>query len=137
MARRRPMSPRQSAVATRAKTLFNTKKHREGVTLFEASRAIGWSDSVLGQYLNQNIPMGFEAIAKIANYLDVSPYDLDPDLSKDLPVPPEDLQHLDQSLAMLSEQELIRLMKKLSSRLSAKDVSRLMEVLLDRLSEKL
>ena len=137
MARKRPMSPRQFAVATRAKQLFNTKKHAEGVTLFEASRDIGWSDSVLGQYLNANIPMGFEAIAKIAKYLNVSPYELDPDLSDDLPIVPEDLQSLDAALAMLSEQELVRLVKKLSSRLSAKDVSRLMEVLLDRLSEKL
>lgn len=137
MARKRPMSQRQSAVAMRAKDLFKAKKDRDGVTLFEASRAIGWSDSVLGQYLNANIPMGIEAIAKIAKYLGVSPYELDPDLTEDLPAAPEDLQSLDQSLAMLSEQELIRLIKKLSTRLSAKDVSRLMEVLLDRLSEKL
>lgn len=137
MARKRPMSPRQSAVATRAKALFNAKKVADGVTLFEASREIGWSDSVLGQYLNANIPMGFEAIAKVAKYLGVSPYELDPDLSDDLPIVPEDLQSLDSALAMLSEPELVRLVKKLSSRLSAKDVSRLMEVLLDRLSEKL
>jgi transcriptional regulator with XRE-family HTH domain len=137
MARKRPMSYRQELVARRAKEAFRKKQAAEKMTLQEASRAIGWSDSVLGQYLNANIPMGIEAVARVANYLNVSPYELDPELAEALPAQPEDVQSLEKSLSLLSEAELSRLMKKLVSRLPAKDVSRLMTVLLDRLDESL
>ena len=92
------MSPRQQEVARKAKLVFKSKQAVEKMTLQDASRAIGWSDSVLGQYLNANIPMGIEAIAKVAGYLNISPYELDPELAKDLPAQPEDVQALEQSL---------------------------------------
>jgi len=79
------MTPRQQEVARRAKIAFKKKQAVEKITLQEASRAIGWSDSVFGQYLNANIPMGIEAIAKVANYLNISPYELDPELADALP----------------------------------------------------
>lgn len=116
---------------------FKNKQAVEKMTLQDASRAIGWSDSVLGQYLNANIPMGIEAIAKVANYLNVSPYELDPDLALELPAQPEDVQPLEQSLSLLSEMELERLMRKLAARLPPKDVSRLMEIFLSRLNDSL
>ena len=137
MARQRPMSPRQQEVARKAKMAFKAKQAIEKMTLQDASRAIGWSDSVLGQYLNANIPMGIEAIAKVANYLNMSPYELDPELAKDLPAQPEDVQALEQSLSLLSEMELERLMRKLAARLPPKDVSRLMEIFLSRLNNSL
>ena len=137
MARQRPMSPRQQEVARKAKMAFKAKQAIEKMTLQDASRAIGWSDSVLGQYLNANIPMGIEAIAKVANYLNMSPYELDPELAKDLPAQPEDVQALEQSLSLLSEMELERLMRKLAARLPPKDVSRLMEIFLSRLNDSL
>ena len=131
------MSPRQQEVARKAKMVFKAKQATEKMTLQDASRAIGWSDSVLGQYLNANIPMGIEAIAKVANYLNVSPYELDPDLALELPAQPEDVQSLEQSLSLLSEMELERLMRKLAARLPPKDVSRLMEIFLSRLNDSL
>ena len=137
MARQRPMSPRQQEVARKAKMAFKAKQAIEKMTLQDASRAIGWSDSVLGQYLNANIPMGIEAIAKVANYLNMSPYELDPELAKDLPAQPEDVQALEQSLSLLSEMGLERLMRKLAARLPPKDVSRLMEIFLSRLNNSL
>ena len=131
------MSPRQQEVARKAKLAFKSKQAVEKMTLQDASRAIGWSDSVLGQYLNANIPMGIEAIAKVAGYLNISPYELDPELAKDLPAQPEDVQALEQSLSLLTEMELERLMRKLAARLPPKDVSRLMEVFLSRLNDSL
>ena len=137
MARKRPMTPRQQEVARRAKIAFKKKQAIEKITLQEASRAIGWSDSVFGQYLNANIPMGIEAIAKVANYLNISPYELDPELADALPAQPEDVQALENSLSLLSEMELERLMRKLAARLPPKDVSRLMEIFLSRLNDSL
>lgn len=131
------MTLRQQEVARRSKLAFKEKQAIEKMTLQDASRAIGWSDSVLGQYLNANIPMGIEAIARVANYLNVSAYELDPDLAKELPAQPEDVQALENSLALLSEMELERLMRKLATRLPAKDVSRLMEIFLSRLNDSL
>jgi hypothetical protein len=83
------------------------------------------------------MPIGMEALVKLAQYLNVSPYELDPDIAKDFTTPPEDMVELEESLKLLSEKEINRLIRELSSRLPPQDLVSLVEILLDRIRNRL
>ena len=71
------MTPRKQSAALKAKALWLDKKSAEGLTQDDANLALGWSNSLFGQYINGRVPMGVEAIVKIAGFLGVKPWDID------------------------------------------------------------
>jgi transcriptional regulator with XRE-family HTH domain len=137
MPNRRELTAREKAIAARAKSLWQAKKQIERVTQTDANKALGWTTSVFGQYINGTMPIGMEALVKLAQYLNVSPYELDPDIAKDFTTPPEDMVELEESLKLLSEKEINRLIRELSSRLPPQDLVSLVEILLDRIRNRL
>ena len=137
MPNRRELTAREKAVAARAKALWQAKKQMERVTQNDANKALGWTTSVFGQYINGMMPIGMEALVKLAQYLNVSPYELDPGLAKEFVAPPEDMVELEESLRLLSEREINRLIRELSSRLPPQDLVSLVEILLDRIRTRL
>ena len=74
----RNMTPRKQSAALKAKALWLDKKAAEGLTQDDANLALGWSNSLFGQYINGRVPMGVEAIVKTAGFLGVKPWDIDP-----------------------------------------------------------
>lgn len=134
MSNRRELTSKELLIAATAKRLWLAKKQSEKVTQADANGALGWTTSVFGQYINGNMPMSADAVTKLAKYLSVSPYEIDPSLADKFPVPPEELADIEGSLSLMSEREIISLMKRLSERLSPRESKTLIEILLDRMS---
>ena len=81
MPNRQTPTPRKQSAALKAKALWLDKKSaEESLTQDDANLALGWSNSLFGQYINGRVPMGVEAIVKIAGFLGVKPWDIDPGL---------------------------------------------------------
>ena len=92
---------------------------------------------MFGQYINGLMPIGTEAVIKLADFFDVTPYDLNPDLSKHFTPPPEDMAELQDSLRKMSDVQINRLFKELSQRLGPRDILNLVDILLDRLRARI
>ena len=75
------------------------------MTQAEASQALGWTHSVLGQYLTGHVACGHEAIFKIAELLKVTPFDLDPELRGVFTPPTEDLHDFKSGLCKMTRVE--------------------------------
>ncbi len=133
MSSRRELTDHEKRVALKAKQLWLEKKRRDKTTQMEANKALGWSPSVFGQYISGRMAMGPKAVAKLADYLGVSPYEIDPDLAKDFVPPPSDMVSVEDSLSRMSVPEINRLVSELSRRLPEKDKLRLVALLVDRL----
>lgn len=133
MSTRRPLTVNEQAIAARVKSYWQAKKDREKITQLEANKQLGWSPSVFGQYINGLMPIGMEALVKIADFLGVTPYDLDPELGKHFATPPEDLVDVRDALRTLSDRELTRLIRDLAQRLPPSEIVTLIDILLDRL----
>ena len=137
MSKRRDLTDHELAIAVRAKALWQTKKDRERITQADANKILGWSPSVFGQYINGLMPIGMEALVKLADFFGVTPYDLDPNLGKHFTPPPEDIADIQDSLRKMSDRDINRLIRDLSQRLSPQDVLTMIDILLDRLRSRL
>lgn len=54
-------------------------------TQVEAAKQLGWSQGAISHYLNNITELGPQAIVKLANFLDVDPREIDPDIEPHLP----------------------------------------------------
>ena len=81
--------------------------------------------------------IGLESLVKLADYLGVSPYEIDPDLAKRFPAPATEFRNLEAELNTLSASDTKHLLKVLASRLPPAEVASLIELLLDRLKTRL
>ena len=118
----RNLTARQQRVATNLRFYWQRYKTDMKATQSEASKALGWSHSVLGQYLNGHVACGPTAIFKIAELIGVTPYDLDPELRGEFTPPAEDLNDLRASLAKMTRIEKKRTIKTVARQLQKDDV---------------
>jgi transcriptional regulator with XRE-family HTH domain len=54
-------------------------------TQVTAAKDLGWTQGAISHYLNDLIELNPSAIIKFANFLDVDPREIDPEIEKDLP----------------------------------------------------
>lgn len=67
------------------RNIWNSKKLEMEFTQVTAAKDLGWSQGAISHYLNDLIELNPSAIIKFANFLDVDPREIDPDIEKDLP----------------------------------------------------
>ena len=97
---------------------------------------MGWTTATFGQYTLGGLPIGPKALGKIAKYLGVSVYDLDPTLADTFTPPPDDLVDINRQLDGMSNDDIRRLISDLSRKLPQTDLLRLVALLTDRAIER-
>ena len=65
--------------------IWDAKKVQMRFTQVEAAKELGWSQGAISHYLNNITELRAPAIVKLANFLEVDPRDIDPDIERDLP----------------------------------------------------
>lgn len=134
--KRRDLTPHEKQVANRVRALWLQKKQRDNTTQTAAAKEMGWTTATFGQYTLGGLPIGPKALGKIAKYLGVSVYDLDPTLADTFTPPPEDLVDINRQLDGMSDDDIRRLISDLSRKLPQTDLLRLVALLTDRAIER-
>ena len=106
---KRKLTPRQKSVAANIRHYWYTKKKHDSITQAEFSKEMGYTHSVFGQYLNGRVAAGPKAIFKMAEALGCTPYDLDPEMRKELSSPAniEDIAPSIDKMTTTEKQKLI------------------------------
>ena len=65
--------------------IWEIKKGVRGFIQSDAAADLGWTQGGLSHYLNGNTPLKGPAVIKLANYLNVDPIEIDPDIEANLP----------------------------------------------------
>mgnify|MGYP001251555552 CR=1 FL=1 len=65
--------------------LWFNKKANEKITQNDAAKALGWNQSLFSHYIANINKLSDPTVWKLANFFEVSPYDIDPDYGKDYP----------------------------------------------------
>ena len=118
----RNLSARQQTAVTNLRFHWQRYKTETKTTQAEASKALGWSHSVLGQYINGHVACGPTAIFKIAELIGVTPYDIDPELRGEFTPPAEDLHDLRTALSKMTRQEKARVIMTVARKLGREDL---------------
>ena len=75
----------RSAVVKNLRRIWESKKLEIQFTQVTAAKELGWSQGAISHYLNAITELNPAAIIKLANFLDVDPRDIDPDIEPSLP----------------------------------------------------
>lgn len=67
------------------KRIWKQKQDELHITQSQAAQRLGWTQGAFSQYLNNITELNAQAVIKLANFLDVSPLDIDPDIAPELP----------------------------------------------------
>ena len=67
------------------KRIWDIRKREMDITQVEAAEKLNWTQGAFSQYLNAITEMSPQTIIKLANFLDVDPLEIDPDIDKSLP----------------------------------------------------
>jgi len=65
--------------------LWFNKKANEKITQNDAAKALGWNQSLFSHYIANINKLSDPTVWKLANFFEVSPYEIDPDYGKDYP----------------------------------------------------
>ena len=65
--------------------IWDQKKIEMRFTQVEAAKELGWSQGAISHYLNNITELRAQATIKLANFLDVDPREIDPDIEPNLP----------------------------------------------------
>jgi transcriptional regulator with XRE-family HTH domain len=118
----RKLDRRQQVVAQNIKRYWLQKQANEpGLTQARASKQLGWSHSVVGQYINGRVPAGPKAVFKFAEFFNVTPYDIDPELRGEFAEPPS-VDDLRTALSKMSSDDAIKILHLVARRLSHEDL---------------
>ena len=75
----------QTEIASNLKRVWNIRKKDMKVTQALAATQLKWTQGALSQYLNGITAMSSQTVVKLANYLDVHPTEIDPNIIESLP----------------------------------------------------
>ena len=126
----RNLTERQQNTVKNLRFHWQRYKTETKTTQAEASKELGWSHSVLGQYVNGHVACGPTAIFKIAELIGVTPYDIDPELRGEFTPPAEDLHDLRTALSKMTRQEKARVIMTVARKLGREDLLQVTNVLL-------
>ena len=92
----RRLTDREVMIANRLSSEFTAKGEAEGRSQRSMAAEMGWTPGTLNQYLLANVPINYDALFKMCEYLKVDPCVIDPTLSERVSPPPnkEDLAAL-------------------------------------------
>jgi transcriptional regulator with XRE-family HTH domain len=84
----RRLTDREVMIANRLKAAFVARGESDGLSQRKMAEGIGWTPGTLNQYLLANVPVNYDALFKMCDYLKVSPHAIDPTLQERVAPPP-------------------------------------------------
>lgn len=89
----RRLTDREVMIANRLKAEFIARGEADGLSQRKMAEAMGWTPGTLNQYLLANVPVNYDAIFRMCEYLKVDPLQIDPTLAERVspPAAPADL----------------------------------------------
>lgn len=72
-------------VVKNLRRIWDVRKKEMSITQVEAAKKLNWTQGALSQYLNAITEMSPQTIIKLANFLDVTPQEIDPCIDDALP----------------------------------------------------
>lgn len=78
------MNKEHPQVVKNLRKIWDAKKIQMRFTQVEAAKELGWSQGAISHYLNNITELRAPAIVKLANFLDVDPRDIDPNIEDSL-----------------------------------------------------
>lgn len=130
---RRKLTSREEAARQNLKRLYEQRKRRDGITQNDVNQALGWTSSVMGQYITARLPLSPRTVAKLADYFKVYASDIDPMLAEEFKQTPESPLDLYDALERLTPEEIRKIVFDLSKVLPRKDMGALVKALVNRL----
>jgi len=79
------VNEQKSAVVKNLRKIWDSKKLEIKFTQVTAAKDLGWSQGAISHYLNEITELNAAAVIKFANFLDVDPREIDPDIEPSLP----------------------------------------------------
>ena len=79
------INEQKSAVVKNLRKIWDSKKLEIKFTQVTAAKDLGWSQGAISHYLNEITELNAAAVIKFANFLDVDPREIDPDIEPSLP----------------------------------------------------
>lgn len=79
------INEQKSAVVKNLRKIWDSKKLEIKFTQVTAAKDLGWSQGAISHYLNDITELNAAAVIKFANFLDVDPREIDPDIEPSLP----------------------------------------------------
>jgi len=73
------------AAVNNLRRIWNEKKAEMKFTQVQAAEKLGWTQGAISHYLNNITELGPAATIKFANFLDVDPSEIDPEVTEHLP----------------------------------------------------
>jgi len=75
----------KSTIVKNLRNIWDSKKLEIQFTQVTAAKELGWSQGAISHYLNEITDLNPAAVIKFANFLDVDPREIDPDIEPNLP----------------------------------------------------
>ena len=75
----------QEQIVKNLQRIWNVRKKEMEITQVEAAKKLNWTQGAFSQYLNAITEMSPQTVIKIANFLDVTPQEIDPNIDSALP----------------------------------------------------
>ena len=75
----------QEQIVKNLQRIWNVRKKEMEITQVEAAKKLDWTQGAFSQYLNAITEMSPQTVIKIANFLDVNPQEIDPNIDSALP----------------------------------------------------
>ena len=75
----------QEQIVKNLQRIWNVRKKEMEITQVEAAKTLDWTQGAFSQYLNAITEMSPQTVIKIANFLDVNPQEIDPNIDSALP----------------------------------------------------
>ena len=75
----------QEQIVKNLQRIWNVRKKEMEITQVEAAKKLNWTQGAFSQYLNAITEMSPHTVIKIANFLDVTPQEIDPNIDSALP----------------------------------------------------
>ena len=129
----RKLTQREEVARKNLNRIYEKAKAEDGCTHQKVNKALGWSNSVFGQYTTGRIPLNPRAVAKLADYFRVYPHEIDEEISREFKAPPDNPLTVLEQLERLSPAEIRGLVFDLARQLNKSDSALLLRALIDRL----
>lgn len=128
---KRRLTDREVMIAQRLSREVQARMDRDQCSQRKIAIDMGWTPGTLNQYLLGNVPINYDALFKVCEYLIVDPCDIDPTLSERVS-PPANREDLATLLKKVPAETAIQIIGRLSQSLTADEKQEAMRQILQQ-----
>lgn len=114
---KRRLTDREVMIAQRLSREVQARMDRDGMSQRAIAMDMGWTPGTLNQYLLGNVPINYDALFKVCEYLKIDPCDIDPTLHERVS-PPANREDLAALLKKVPAETAIQIIAELAQSLT-------------------